>query len=288
MKLTTYTNASDFLAHAQAALATDEVANNLMLGIALRLKAAPDTAQAPPYLATVAEGDELIFATLMTPPFPLTVFSPDNNALGVDEAFRLIGNDLQTNGWPVTAISGCVPLSERCAAIWCSQTGGRYRLLTHERIYELRQVIPLQSPPPGRLSVATAAQADIVAQWAYEFSVEALPHQTPQYAGDSARRHLSLGDIFVWEDGGSPVSMAGRGRRLATAVSIGMVYTPPALRGRGYASACVAALSQHLLDQGWQRCTLFTDMANPTSNRIYQKIGYVPVGDYDEVGLILP
>jgi predicted GNAT family acetyltransferase len=65
-------------------------------------------------------------------------------------------------------------------------------------------------------------------------------------------------------------------------MAISLVYTPPDLRQRGYATACVASLSQMLLDEGWQFCTLFTDLANPTSNSIYRKIGYKPVGDFHD------
>ncbi len=76
--------------------------------------------------------------------------------------------------------------------------------------------------------------------------------------------------------------MAGKSRPTAHGISVGPVYTPPSLRGRGYATALVAELSQHLLDSGYQFTTLFTDLANPTSNSIYQKIGYQPVCDFTE------
>jgi predicted GNAT family acetyltransferase len=62
---------------------------------------------------------------------------------------------------------------------------------------------------------------------------------------------------------------------------IGPVYTPPDYRGRGYASACTAALSQQMLYAGYQYCFLYTDLSNPTSNRIYQNIGYELVCDID-------
>jgi predicted GNAT family acetyltransferase len=68
---------------------------------------------------------------------------------------------------------------------------------------------------------------------------------------------------------------------------IGPVYTPPALRKRGYASALTAALSQELLDSGRKFCFLFTDLANPTSNRIYQQIGYQAVCDVDEYRFVV-
>jgi len=92
---------------------------------------------------------------------------------------------------------------------------------------------------------------------------------------------VATGDIFLWDDG-RPVSVAARNRPTPHGISVGYVYTPPELRGRGYATSCVAALSQHLLDSGYEFCTLFTDLANPTSNDIYQQIGYRPICDYDE------
>ena len=88
--------------------------------------------------------------------------------------------------------------------------------------------------------------------------------------------------LYLWDVGGVPVSLAGGTRPGVHCISVGPVYTPPEHRCRGYASACVAALSQHLLDAGWEFCTLFTDLANPTSNSIYQKIGYRPVCDFNE------
>ena len=78
------------------------------------------------------------------------------------------------------------------------------------------------------------------------------------------------------------MSMAARARPMTHGVVVNAVYTPPEMRGRGYASACVGHLSQHLLDSGYQFCCLFTDLSNPTSNNIYQRLGYHPVCDYDE------
>ena len=86
----------------------------------------------------------------------------------------------------------------------------------------------------------------------------------------------------MWEDG-DRVSMCSRSRPTLHGASIGLVYTPPGLRGRGYASACVADLSQRILDSGKAFCTLFTDLANPTSNAIYQRIGYRPLCDFREI-----
>ena len=98
---------------------------------------------------------------------------------------------------------------------------------------------------------------------------------------EGVRRTIDEGNVHLWVDAG-PVSLAARGRRLPHGSSVGPVYTPPDKRGRGYASACVAALSQAILDGGADYCTLFTDLANPTSNRIYQRLGYQPLCDFTE------
>jgi len=98
-----------------------------------------------------------------------------------------------------------------------------------------------------------------------------------------ARARIASNNLFVWEtENKQVVTMAGTTRPTTNGIAVNSVYTPPELRGRGYASACVAALSQLMLDSGRQFCALFTDLANPTSNSIYQKMGYQAVCDVDE------
>ncbi|OGO56238.1 MAG: hypothetical protein A2Z32_12645 [Chloroflexi bacterium RBG_16_69_14] len=99
-----------------------------------------------------------------------------------------------------------------------------------------------------------------------------------------ARRGRTL---YLWDDD-RVVSMTGVGGPTPNGIRIGPVYTPPAVRGRGYASALVAAVSQAELDAGRRFCFLFTDLANPTSNHIYQAIGYEPVRDVDAYGFERP
>jgi predicted GNAT family acetyltransferase len=87
------------------------------------------------------------------------------------------------------------------------------------------------------------------------------------------------GGFELWEDGGDVVSLSGWGGPTPNGIRIGPVYTPPELRGRGYATALVAELSQSLLDGGRRFCFLYTDLSNPTSNAIYERIGYVKVAE---------
>lgn len=276
MKLLHHSLAATFLAHAQAALERQEAFNNLMLGVALRLHEYPDRIKTPPYLATVEEDGELLAAAVMTPPFRLII-----HAESADQApLRLIAHDLNVNGWAPPGTIGPAAVARAFAEAWAATTGGAFRLLRHERVYELHRVIP-PPPVPGALRAATEADQEMVARWFYDFTREVGMEGTAESAAESAAQRIDRRELFLWEDG-RPVSLAGHSRHTAHGAVIGPVYTPPAFRRRGYASACVATLSQQMLDAGWRFCALFTDLANPISNSIYQKIGYQPVGDFDE------
>ena len=118
-------------------------------------------------------------------------------------------------------------------------------------------------------------------EWVWGFIQDAGLEGTAEGAREIAELRIADRDLFIWEDGG-PVSTVTKTRHSTHGIVVSLVYTPPAHRNRGYASAAVAALSQQLLDAGWEFCSLFTDLANPTSNSIYQRIGYRPVADFDE------
>jgi predicted GNAT family acetyltransferase len=150
-----------------------------------------------------------------------------------------------------------------------------------ERMYKLTEVTP-PAGVPGYLRQANEGDTELLARWLREFHNEATPNQPGRDPTQVAQQKIQEGAFFIWDDG-NPVSLAGSTRPTVRGISVGPVYTPPGLRRRGYASACVAALSQRLLDQGYEYCTLFTDLANPTSNDIYQQVGYRPVCDFLEI-----
>ena len=277
MQLTRYDAASAFLARAQAWLEENEATSNLLLGIAVRLAEHPERIKTPPYLATIEAEGELLAAAVMTPPHRVILYSP----AGADPApLRLILDDLRLGGWPVPGVMAPVATSAAFAQLWTDATGQAHRPAMSERAYELRLVIP-PAPVPGALRPATEADLPLAADWAYRFMQDAGLPSTAAEAREIAELRIADRDLFLWDDGG-PVSMVAKTRRTTHSISISLVYTPRELRGRGYASACVAALSQQLLDAGWGFCTLFTDLANPTSNDIYQRIGYRPVCDFTE------
>jgi predicted GNAT family acetyltransferase len=153
-------------------------------------------------------------------------------------------------------------------------------LTTSERIFQLTAVTP-PPPIPGRARIAGPADRALVARWLDAFIREALEDEPSDVEAMTDRWISRRGrTLHLWEDG-QVVSLAGVGSRTPNGVRIGPVYTPPEARNRGYASALVATISQAELDAGRRFCFLFTDLANPTANHIYQTIGYEPVRDVD-------
>ena len=154
-------------------------------------------------------------------------------------------------------------------------------------IYRLDEVADLE-PPPGEPRQATASDFELILEWIVDFWADAGIEPAD---GERLRRRLTIdlesdplvADYWFWTVDGQPVSMSGCRRPTRNGMSIGPVYTPARWRGRGYASALVAAQSQWILDAGKSFLCLYTDMANPTSNAIYQRIGYVKIGDSAEI-----
>lgn len=276
MILTTYQNAADFLLKAQAVLEKNEAANNLMLGICFRLKNFPEQIKAMPYLATVADEQGLVVAAVMTTQ-KLIAYSerPDCH-----HAVEILAQNLFANEWIMPGVLGPLLVAEKFAGAWTKVAGVSYKQGLRQRIYELRKVIPPQSSS-GALRLATEDDIELAASWIFAFTQEALSGGDLAEARETTTNKINDRDIYIWEDG-QPVSMATKSRPTTNGIAVNLVYTPPELRRRGYASACVAALSQLLLDAGWKFCCLFTDLSNPTSNHIYQQIGYTPVGDFNE------
>lgn len=276
----------DFLAAAGEALYQNEMLNCLLLGVVERVTAQPDYFGAPPYLALLSDVDAPLLAAVMTPPFGL-LLAP--LAEDVSAAFPLLLEDLVMDSWPLPDVQGRVPYSRQFAELWAARTGGRFEVEMAQRLYALHAV-NAPTGVPGEMVQARERHSDLIAAWLRAFDVDAFgkaARKEEEYYRLATRR-VAEGDWYVWEVAGEPVSMCLITRPLKKGVSVSGVYTPSKHRRRGYAGACVAGLSQKLLDDGFVYTTLFTDLANPTSNSIYMKIGYQPVADFDKYSLISP
>ena len=160
-----------------------------------------------------------------------------------------------------------------------ARTGLRFDVEERQRLYRLGRLVPPTPFPAGGAHVATAADRGLIVDWTAAFIDEALGRTkpNPEVLVDS---RLPWGGVRTWKlDDGTPVSFAAMSREAAGMTRIGPVYTPPEHRGRGYAAAVTAAISRSALDAGIGEVLLFTNLDNPISNRVYQRIGYEPVTD---------
>lgn len=283
MQIHTYKNASDYLKRVQPVWQARESLNSLILGITLRAAEHPEWLEQPPYFAWVeGDQDEIRLTASMTPPHLMLLSTPDLPVSELKTAYTLLIDNLMSGNWAIMGVIAENELARQFAEYWTQATGQSYRMVLRERLYELRQVTPPPNPPGGFFRLARPSDLETVIRWHYAFMDELMEEGDLEISRKTAARRIEHQNVFLWDDGG-PVSMAFSARPTPQGASVTTVYTPPAMRGHGYASACVAALSQHILDSGKAFCNLFTDLDNPTSNAIYQKIGYQPIGDFLEL-----
>jgi predicted GNAT family acetyltransferase len=228
----------------------------------------------------VVEADARVVATaIRTPPWNVVLSEVDEpGALGALVA------DLLTDHGPteLPGVTGPAEHAGEFAGLWSARTGAVTHLDIRERIFRLTRVT---HPPraPGSVRIADPAERGLLVDWMEAFHVESHGRPAPTPAAtmvDGWLRRQSR-TLWLWEVDRRPVSLVGIGMGTPNGFRIGPVYTPPDERGRGYASNLVATVTQSGLDAGKRFGFLFTDLANPTSNHIYQAIGYEPVRDVD-------
>ncbi len=272
--------ASAFLGAATDFLVEREAEHNLIFGICATLTADPGYSSEP-YLATVSAAGRVVGAGVMTPPWNLVLSCTDD-----PDAATALAADLDSSGIAVPGATGPVEVAKQFAEAWCGPHGLTGGPRVAERIYRLERVVPPDAVPGG-VRLATEADLGLLRAWVDAFIVEALGRDDPEQASAMVDRSFRNGTRtwYLWVDG-EPVSVAAAGGPTPHGVRIGPVYTPPERRRRGYASALTAATSQAELDKGRRFIFLFTDLSNPTSNKIYQALGYEPVIDIDQIPFV--
>jgi predicted GNAT family acetyltransferase len=267
----------EFEDQAGAFLAAREAENNLILGLITGLKGGRTFGPEPPFFVVVRDGAAVVGAAMRTPPLNLIL------AAGTaDRALAPILERLEEETSEIPGMSGPKVLVGEAARLWSVRQGASARIAMAQRIYQLTALVP-PKPVSGRMRVARVEERVLLATWFQGFTRESMPYHDDslEHAGETADYWVRGGGLRIWEDNG-PVSMAGAGGITPNGIRVGAVYTPPEKRRRGYASALVAALSQEQLEAGRKFCFLYTDLANPTANKIYRDIGYEPVLDVDE------
>jgi uncharacterized protein len=268
---------SEFLDSASPLLLDDEARHNLVLGLAGILRDRPGFYSE--HRLWVADRDgAVVAAALQTPPFNLVLARPaDEEAL--DDLADAIAHDVID----LPGVVAALPEADRFADAWETRRGVTRKLRRAQRIHRARDVRPTPGVH-GRARVATVDDRPLLVEWTAAFGAEA--HGDTPAPGDQdpgkvvdARLQGEASGFLLWEDDGEPVSMAGWGGPTPNGIRVGPVYTPPDRRRRGYGSAVTATLSARELAAGRSFRFLYTDLANPTSNKIYMDIGYEPVCD---------
>jgi uncharacterized protein len=277
MHVLTHRDARAFLAAIEPLVGEDEARHNLILGIVGIIATHPER-YPEHHLWTVHEDDVVVGAAMMTPPFPLGIARP-----GDRRALEALGAHLRSEGVHVPGVAGADPEAGWFADAWTEATGARAQVDRREGIYRLRAVAEVPRPQ-GMARPVREADRDRVAAWMDAFVAEALPNEPGAKARgrDSLEHRLDPSadaGLWVWDVDGEPVAMAGYSGPTPNGIRVGPVFTPRERRGHGYATGLVADMSRSLLDGGRSFCFLYTDLANPTSNAIYRRIGYEHVCD---------
>jgi predicted GNAT family acetyltransferase len=253
-------------------LAAAPAEQTVALTIIKSLRAGRWWSDSPALFGWYLGGAEVRGAVCMTPPFEMLL------AVVPDDALAELVAALRAAEVALPGVNGDVRTVERFAAAWLEGTALRARTAFEQRLYALGALRPPQPPPPGRARTAADADVDLAARWLRAFQEEAGVPATD--VERLARATIDDRRLWLWEDeAGSVVALAGRTAAAAGMSRVAPVYTPPSCRRRGYGTAVTAACTADALDRGAEHVVLFTDLANPTSNAIYQRIGYRPVSD---------
>lgn len=287
LRLDFYPDPARFLSMAGPYLAAEPAVNTVVAGIAHRMLSQQRDGLAGSnrdwWLVVTDHVGAVLGAAMRTarfPPYPLFLLPmPDEAAVGLARV-------LYERGEEVLAINGALPAVQLCAQELGRLVGGRVEVAQHTRLHELRRLV---QPPavPGALRLATEDDVTLIIDWFNAFNADsdaqagrprgASPYETPNQA--EMLRRIRSSHVWFWvDDSGEPVHLTAASPPAFGVARIGPVYTPPAQRGRGWASNAVAEVSRRLQDEGARIC-LFTDQANPISNKIYAALGYEPVVD---------
>jgi GNAT superfamily N-acetyltransferase len=278
MEWRTTGDVAEFLAAAGDYLRRDRVSNTVILTVTEQLRLRSPSAATGEQTYPGGPGQALFGwwtgpeggAFMHTPPHPLLL-----TALSFTVAADLAGVLADR---PLSGLNANPEGAGGFSARWRALTGGHSEVHLRQRLYRLGALAWPDPAPAGAPRLAGTADLPLLTRWLAAFAEEVHDIGGEDLAAD-ARDRVGYGGVLLWEAGGDPVGLAATSRQVARMTRVGPVYTPPELRGRGYASAATAAVTQRALDAGAEDVLLYTDVTNPVANSIYQRLGYRPVED---------
>ncbi len=269
MKTRIIQSAGEFLAVVGDDLLFDEIRHSLTYGVAEKITQDPHQFGADhPWFITLEHEEKIYAAAIRTPPHRpiLAHISGDIERISSELVRSINAVDRIIPG-----VIGDKEIAEPFTQQWCESFGTQILDVIAQCIYQLTELI-VPRFAEGGLRKANLNDEEIVFTWAAAFHREAVGDVLSNDHLQRYHQRILEGDIYLWDNAG-PMSMAARTRPTRSGISINGVYTPPENRNHGYATSCVAALSERLL-QYYDFCVLYTDLSNPTSNSIYKKIGF--------------
>lgn len=262
----------EFLKLAGPLLYSDEETHSLMLGLCENMVKASEPPKNKPVLLRIVKDNQTLATAIQTPPMNLILSYAKQIEL------ETLAKYLKLNGIQFPGVVGPAKESLLFSKIWSDLTATKFSLGMGQKIYKIQKVNLPKSE--GQMRLAKTEEVEIIANWLFEFSNESLPvHERKPLEGHrpQAKKVIEDGRAFFWIMDSQAVTMTIVGRATLNGISVFGVYTSPEFRRQGYASALVANVSQKMLESGRLFCVLYTDTSNPTSNKIYQKIGYTEV-----------
>ena len=281
MQFRLYTNVNEFYNDTYDVLMRHEAQNLIPLGNLLIGHEGKDKTDwrdpANWFMTAISDARGIQLTAIMTPPHNLTLYATDN--IINPEAINCLIEGLKDHEIP--GVMTEKTLAEYFAKEYTSYKGITFKTTMNQRIYELTEVNQ-EVKKVGIARLLDEKDMHFFPYWVEAFYAAESYGKKEMFIPQDADHYLyriASKKFYILEDNGIPVSMAGYTREMQSVIGVAFVYTPPYERRKGYASSIVAQISQLALDKGFTKCALYTDLANPTSNNIYQKIGYRPICD---------
>ncbi|MFW9880510.1 MAG: GNAT family N-acetyltransferase [Candidatus Thorarchaeota archaeon] len=284
MEVNFYEDVNKFYSLVSTFLLKNEAENNLLFSILNAIKKnLKRYGEDKPVLITIKENNRIKLVSLRTPPYN-QILSYTKDVHTID----LLVKELLNRNIEIPGVLGFKEGAKKFVQLWCDHKKLSSKLIRNERVYKLEKVAE-ETLGNREFIIATEKNQSLIVKWAKEFILEALPETSESQINRSLEciaDDIRNKRLFLLLENRKVVSMARKAGKTPNGNLVNLVYTPPDLRRRGYATECVAKLSKHLLEEGNKFCFLFTDLMNPVSNSIYQKMGYRPVIDVDEYKFI--
>lgn len=257
----------------EALLLDKEAENNLPLGILERLKKSHGKEAC--HLISFQENGKPVFMSMRTPPHLWIIPSLNHWEPAHIRAFVQY---LVKEEQDVPGVLGERNAVEFFLKEWMRHTGQEAELQMEQGIFRLNQLKTIQKQK-GQLIEADASYQSLVENWLEQYGKETGENHVAGRAKELAESLIEDQRLHLWIVDGTAVSMASRARTTKNGATINAVFTPDQYKRKGYASQAVWHLTDKLLHSGYSFCSLYTDLANSTSNSIYKKIGYEKIGD---------